>query len=70
MSNEPVSPSQTFEPTKAPQPAGPSGWVCPVCGSGLSPFMTRCPCVPYVQSFPVYPTFPGTMPYAITHNKE
>jgi hypothetical protein len=20
------------------------GWVCPVCGRGISPFITKCPC--------------------------
>lgn len=25
---------------------GLSGWVCPVCGSGLSPFTSVCPCKP------------------------
>lgn len=22
------------------------GWICPVCGSGLSLLTSRCPCVP------------------------
>lgn len=22
----------------------PRGWVCPVCGSGVSPLATKCPC--------------------------
>lgn len=21
------------------------GWICPVCGSGVSPFTDKCPCV-------------------------
>lgn len=29
-----------------PQPPLMRGWVCPKCGSGLSPFTSRCPCVP------------------------
>lgn len=28
----------------APAPSGPVGWVCPVCGRGMSPFATQCPC--------------------------
>lgn len=23
----------------------PKGWICPVCGSGLSPEIKRCPCL-------------------------
>lgn len=22
------------------------GWVCPVCGAGVSPYITLCPCKP------------------------
>jgi len=25
-------------------PTGPTGWVCPVCGAGVSPYTTICPC--------------------------
>jgi hypothetical protein len=28
------------------KPVGLSGWVCPVCGAGLSPFTAVCPCKP------------------------
>ena len=26
---------------------GLQGWICPICGGGLSPYTSRCPCVLY-----------------------
>lgn len=26
------------------------GWICPVCGRGLSPFTSFCPCRGYIPS--------------------
>ena len=31
--------------TKRPSQSQPTGWVCPVCGSGLAPSTSRCSCV-------------------------
>ena len=28
----------------APTPRGEVGWICPVCGRGLAPSMSWCPC--------------------------
>ena len=44
------------------------GWKCPVCGAGLSPFTSRCPCTPYPVVYPTYPVYPSTpwpTPYPI-----
>ena len=39
-----------------------SGWICPVCGSGLSPYTTKCPCrqdMPSIyHTYPTWPTYP------------
>jgi hypothetical protein len=40
-------------PAAAPAPALPSmqGWTCPRCCGGLSPYTSRCPCVPLPLGF-------------------
>lgn len=32
-----------------PKINGMTGWVCPVCGRGNSPFSSSCPCKPFPQ---------------------
>ena len=39
MSTEKTNPS-----TETTNPPKMVGWICPVCGRGLSPFTTMCPC--------------------------
>ncbi|KKN88676.1 hypothetical protein LCGC14_0245670 [marine sediment metagenome] len=42
-----VDPERCTCPT-TPMPGlfSPQSWTCPVCGAGLSPYTSRCPCVP------------------------
>jgi len=40
--------------TCKPKPVGMTGWICPACGRGNSPFSSSCPCVPFPGSqFPI-----------------
>lgn len=32
------------------KPSGPYGWICPVCGRGLSPYTSACPCGPKITT--------------------
>ena len=37
-----------------------TGWTCPVCGGGMAPTATRCPCVTLVpRTVPQTPWMPG-----------
>ena len=40
-----LPPAPQFWPT-IPRPQGETGWRCPNCGAGNSPFVTQCPCAP------------------------
>ena len=39
-----VSIMMTIEEQPTVEPSGLTGWVCPICGRGLSPFTSVCPC--------------------------
>lgn len=39
-----------------PKPITPSGWLCPACGRGNSPYSNICPCNP----IPITITYKGT----------
>ena len=41
----PPSKSETVNPPQVT--GGMTGWICPVCGRGLSPFTNVCPCKPW-----------------------
>jgi len=40
QSTAPIGESRTY---------GMTGWICPVCGRGLSPFTSVCPCRGYTR---------------------
>jgi predicted amidophosphoribosyltransferase len=44
---------------KKPAPFYNYGWICPVCGRGLSPYTSSCPCMG-VPNYPVTYTVDGS----------
>lgn len=48
--NEAIDNCETCKPKKGM--FGMTGWICPACGRGNSPFSSSCPCVPF-PAFPV-----------------
>lgn len=43
----------------------PKGWVCPVCGGGVSPYLQKCPCKKMVTVEPWKPVPPPRPPYQV-----
>ena len=57
---------KTPVPNPKPKQGGLTGWICPRCGAGLSPFTSVCPChppqiyhPPYMDPGPGWPTPQG-----------
>lgn len=45
-------------PQSPPGFSGPQGWICPRCGAANAPFVSQCPCVQAVPSYPSHPGWP------------
>ena len=39
------NPKKEEEKENKNKPVGPYGWICPVCGKGLAPWVSVCGCV-------------------------
>ena len=44
MNNNFKKEDNTFDVTEFKKQATPVGWICPVCGRGLAPWINQCPC--------------------------
>lgn len=44
IGNDNICACNKYKPSAQPEQRELSGWVCPVCGRGLSPFTSVCPC--------------------------
>jgi len=57
----PNCPSKTYYGSIKLYPEKKTGWICPICGGGVSPYIDKCPCKHdfTVTSTPYWPEATG-----------